>query len=184
MFAVEPMAAKALLPALGGTPTAWNVSLVTYQALLLAGYGWAHLLVRRPVRHQAIAQAVVLLVAVALLPWRGFTPDGAPRDWPAFWVMGVLLRRVALPFFVLASTGPLVQRWLAASDDRAADPTFLYGVGNAASLGALLGYPLVLERLLPLDRAAGERGLTQAGLFCGGFVLYAAVALAVAALVF
>jgi SAM-dependent methyltransferase len=181
LFVIEPMAAKALLPAVGGSPTLWNVSMVLFQTLLLGGYAWAHLLARRlSPRAQAMAQAVVLLAAAALLPWRELSASTPPEGPPALWVLRALFTRVGVPFFVLASTGPLVQRWLALVS-RASDPYFLYAAGNAASLGALLAYPLVLERALPLEGDGAP--LTQRGLFCVGFLVYAVLGLACAALV-
>jgi spermidine synthase len=181
LFVIEPMAAKALLPAVGGSPALWNVSMVAYQGLLLAGYGWAHWLGRRwAPRRQAIAQVVVVVVAVALLPWGGLSGQRAWVEWPSLWVVLTLVGRVAAPFFVLASTGPLMQTWLGVVEyPRRRDATFLYVIGNAASMGALLGYPLILERVLPLE---GGR-LSQTGLLCGGFLAYAALTIACAVMV-
>ena len=47
LFLVQPMIAKMVLPRLGGAPTVWSVAMVFFQAALLAGYAYAHLLVRR-----------------------------------------------------------------------------------------------------------------------------------------
>ena len=38
LFAVQPMFAKMALPVLGGSPAVWSVSMVFFQAALLAGY--------------------------------------------------------------------------------------------------------------------------------------------------
>src|SRR5678815_3949298 len=47
VFIVEPMFGKMVLPRLGGTPAVWNTCMVFYQAVLLAGYAYAHVLSRR-----------------------------------------------------------------------------------------------------------------------------------------
>src|SRR5689334_24261406 len=60
MFTVEPMVARQMLPILGGVPMVWNGCVVFFQAVLLAGYGSAHVLTRR------IASPVRLLVYAGL----------------------------------------------------------------------------------------------------------------------
>src|SRR5438046_384376 len=80
---------------------------------------------------------------VALLP--------ADEDYPILGVIGLLAVAVGVPFFVLSTTSPLLQRWFAASGHPAAkDPYFLYAASNAGSLLGLLGYPLLLEPNLTL----------------------------------
>ena len=64
LFLVQPMFAKMVLPSLGGTPAVWNTCMVFYQAMLLAGYLYAHLTSTcgvpsnhpQKVRHQSGAQ--------------------------------------------------------------------------------------------------------------------------------
>jgi len=71
---------------------------------------------------------------------------------------------VGLPFFVVSTSSPLLQRWFAASGHPLAlDPYFLYGASNLGSLLALIGYPLVVERWLRL----GE----QSHWWAGGYLL-------------
>ncbi|HLD29778.1 MAG TPA: hypothetical protein VJC03_05505, partial [bacterium] len=43
LFLVELMIAKLILPLFGGTPAVWNTCMMFFQAVLLAGYGYAHL---------------------------------------------------------------------------------------------------------------------------------------------
>ena len=40
------MFTKMLLPRLGGAPAVWSVAVVVFQAALLVGYAYAHLLAR------------------------------------------------------------------------------------------------------------------------------------------
>ncbi len=147
------MFARMVLPRLGGSPAVWNTCLVFYQAVLLAGYVYAHLTTRwLGPRRQAAFHMLVLLLPWLVLPIaiRGLgTPSAGSSPTP--WLLGVLSLSVGLPFFVLAASAPMLQSWFAQTGDGAAsDPYFLYGASNAGSLLGLLGYPLLLEPWLRL----------------------------------
>jgi hypothetical protein len=124
-----------------------------FQIALLAGYLYAHLLSTRfgPRAQVGIHAALLLLACVALplaLP-RGFEDPGAKP--PLVWLLGFLTLSIGLPFFVLAATGPLVQRWFSNTNHpHAKDPYFLYAASNVGSLAGLLLYPFVVEPSLPL----------------------------------
>src|SRR6478672_9436012 len=110
LFSVEPMIAKMLLPVLGGTPAVWNTCMVFFQAALLAGYGYAHLtgrFAKQPLLHLALL--VVPWVVLPLAIPESWVPPSAGSPVPA--LLGLLTWRVGLPFFVLATSGPLLQRW-------------------------------------------------------------------------
>jgi hypothetical protein len=154
VFLVQPLVAKMLLPVFGGTPAVWAVSLVFFQAVLLAGYCWAHLSLRfLPLRRQPFVQLPLLLAPFVLLPI-GFAADADPgsRD-PALWLLGVLTLAVGLPFLAVSTASPVLQRWFSATGHGASgDPYFLYAASNAGSLIGLLSYPLVLEPRLTLEQ--------------------------------
>jgi hypothetical protein len=154
MFLVEPMVTKMVLPRLGGSPAAWSTCLVFFQAVLLLGYAYAHLLTRllsRPMQ-VLVHVAVLLPPAAPVLPLdlgAGAPPSGEP---PALWLLMRLTLVAGHPVFAISATAPLLQRWFADLDHEAAgDPYFLYA---ARSLLALLAYPLLVEPALPLDRQA------------------------------
>jgi hypothetical protein len=152
LFSVQPMVAKMLLPVLGGAPATWAVSLCFFQALLLAGYAYAHLLGGTlATRWALIVHAGLLLAAFATLPIQ-LPPDLAPPEGnPYLWLLGTLATLVGLPFFTLSANAPLLQLWFGRiGHRRSADPYFLYGASNAGSLAALLAYPVLIEPLLPL----------------------------------
>jgi hypothetical protein len=153
LFLVEPMVAKMLLPSLGGSPAVWNTAMVFFQSTLLLGYAFAHLTLRRmsPRAHAAL-QIVLLLAVLATLPVALPTGWQPPADVaPALWTLLALTVMVGAPFVMLATVGPTLQRWFSfTAHPRADDPYFLYAAGNAGSLLALLAYPFVLERALPL----------------------------------
>lgn len=153
LFLVQPMFARLVLPLLGGSPAVWNTAMVFYQALLLAGYAYAHASIARlGVRRQAAWHLLVLVVPLALLPIAipaGWTPPAQGN--PAPWLLALMAVAVGAPFFAVSTTSPVVQKWFAASGHaRAADPYFLYAASNIGSLLALLSYPLWLEPRLRL----------------------------------
>jgi hypothetical protein len=148
LFLVQPMLAKLVLPYFGGSPTVWNTCALFFQALLLAGYLYAHLTTRRlGPRRQPWVHLVLLVLPLLVLPV-ALPDDPAPDPGtePALWLLRVLLVAVGLPFLLLATTGPLLQRWFSWSGHpRAQDPYFLYAASNAGSVVGLLGYPFVIE---------------------------------------
>ncbi len=148
-FLVEPLVAKSLLPAYGGTSAVWTTALVFFQSMLLAGYAWAHLTLRAwGLRRNAVLQVAIVVVALAGLV-------AAPLDLPAFsrppagipesgWLLVVLAAVVGLPFFVLASASPTTQRWFAALPG-GREPYRLFAASNAGSLLGLVAYPTLVE---------------------------------------
>jgi len=178
LFLVEPMMAKMALPMLGGTPAVWNTCLVFFQAMLLAGYLYAYAVSRwlRP-RAQILLHVAVALSALAVLPLHlpvGWEPPAATT--PVFSILAMLLLAVGLPFFLLSSSTPMLQRWFSQSGHKSAsDPYFLYAASNAGSLVGLLGYPLILEPALRLS--------TQSHLWGYGYGLFLLMTAACGALV-
>lgn len=153
LFMVQPMVARMLLPIAGGSPSLWNTSMVFFQFALLAGYGYAHVSTNRlgMARHP-ISQVVLLAVPLLLLPISVSKTWRLPVDQsPVLWVLTVLALVVGLPFFVLSTSSPTLQRWFAATGHpNARDPYFLYAAGNLGSVLALVSYPFLVEPLLSL----------------------------------
>jgi hypothetical protein len=162
LFLVQPMLAKMILPLVGGAPEVWNTCMVFFQAALLAGYAYAHLLASRlQVSRQAVIHLSVLLLAAIILPV-GVHNWAAPTDAnPVPALLALLVTCAGLPFFAVAATAPLLQRWFASSGHVSArDPYFLYGASNAGSVLALLSYPAFLE---PSLRLADQSRMWTAG---------------------
>lgn len=169
VFMVQPMAAKLVLPLLGGSPSVWNTSLAFFQTALLVGYGYAHFLQRvRSLRVQAAVHVAALAVAAIVLPLRVSGLVGEPTsDHPALWLLATLALSLGAPFAVLSATAPLVQAWHArvlGQDGR--EPYVLYAASNLGSLLALLAYPVLIE---PLTTLGAQRVGWSLGY--GGFVL-------------
>ena len=155
VFTVQPMAAKLLLPLLGGTPGVWNTSMAFFQAALLAGYAYAHLLQRAgDVRRQVMIHGAALIAAALVLPLRVHDILGPPNaDAPALWLVAALAFMVGAPFAVLSATAPLVQAWHARvfREGEGRGPYVLYAASNLGSLIALLAYPIALEPTLAIQ---------------------------------
>ena len=169
LFWVQPLFTKMVLPLLGGSPSVWNTAMVFFQAALLCGYGYAHLLTRHlGPRSQCLAHLCLLGAAAIALPIgiaEGWRPNsGAP---PALWLLGLLAVSIGAPFFAVATTAPLIQRWFSRTGHpHASDPYFLYAASNLGSVAVLLAFVFVIEPLV------GTRG--QASAWTLGFAALAA----------
>lgn len=153
LFWIEPMFAKMILPMLGGMPAVWNTCMAFYQTVLLLGYIYAHAATKwLGLRWQVICHLGLLFLVFSTLPVSiidGWTPPVTSNPIP--WVFMLLLVSVGLPFFVVSTTAPLLQKWFSTTDHPTAkDPYFLYGTSNLGSLVALLGYPLSWNHFYPL----------------------------------
>ncbi|RYI79689.1 MAG: hypothetical protein EON47_24175, partial [Acetobacteraceae bacterium] len=168
LFSVQPMFTKLVLPIVGGSAAVWSIAMVFFQAILLFGYGYAHLLTRFCPRRLVLPVHLGLaLLAIAMLPVAIPVGWGAmPERYQPVWLLGLFLVAVGLPFFWLSANGPLLQAWYARSGRPDADqPYFLYSASNVGSFAALLSYPVVIEPFLRLG--------AQTGLWAGGFVVLA-----------
>ncbi len=153
LFAVQPMFTKMVLPRLGGAPTVWSVAMVFFQACLLAGYAYAHLVIRRlPLGYGAFGHIAVLALAAAALPIaiaHGF--ETPPEHGIAIWLIALFALSIGLPFAVLSASAPLLQGWFAASGHpQAGNPYVLYAASNLGSFAALIAYPVAIEPWLTL----------------------------------
>ena len=164
LFAVEPMSAKKLLPALGGSSAVWITCLVFFQTALLLGYLYAHWLARRPnSRQAAILHIVLLVLAGATLAFLRQPNLTAASAHPLTAIFEALSLSIGLPFLLLASTSPLLQYWLA-REQGSAILWRLFALSNAGSLLALILYPTLVEPYFSLT--------TQRSAWCCGFGIY------------
>src|SRR5688572_16847011 len=179
LFVVQPMVGRMILPLLGGTPAVWNTCMVFFQACLLLGYAYAHVATRFiPPRVQPIVHVGLMLAPLIVLPIglrAGWAP---PADGnPAVWVLVLLAMTAGLPFAVVSTSGPLLQRWFARTGHADAhDPYFLYAASNLGSMIALLGYPLLVEPATRLAQQSvgwtvGYVGLVGITAYCAAIVL-------------
>src|ERR1051326_4247461 len=146
LFQVQPVIAKIILPWFGGSAAVWTTCLLFFQLVLLLGYLYAHAVVRylKP-KTQMLVHGALLLVSVAALPiypraqWK---PSGTEDQTMS--ILGLLALTVGLPYFLLSTTGPLVQAWYARRF-KGSIPYRLYALSNAGSMFALLSYPVMFE---------------------------------------
>jgi SAM-dependent methyltransferase len=147
LFVVQPLVARLILPWFGGSAAVWTTCMLFFQALLLAGYAYAHWLVKKlPGRvPQATVHTALLVLALAMLPIapaEAWKPTGAEE--PVGHILLLLLASVGLPYFMLAANSPLIQAWYARAHPQR-NPYRLFALSNFASLVALVGYPTVIE---------------------------------------
>ena len=150
LFQVQPLIAKIILPSFGGGAAVWTSCLLFFQGFLLLGYLYAHKLTQlKSIKSQCIIHSVLLLLSLAVLPL-GTAESSlltANNEDPLLAIITQLSIAVGLPYFLLASTGPMVQRWLTFLN-RQTLPYKLYSLSNFASLLALLTFPFLLEPLM------------------------------------
>jgi hypothetical protein len=156
LFQVQPIMGRYVLPWFGGTPAVWSVCLLFFQFALLAGYAYAHWL-RRPFIH-----IMFLAASLAFLPVIPSRP--AMVENPTGRILLLLAASVGMPYFLLSSTAPLLQRWFTQSAE-GRSPWRLYALSNVGSFLALLSYPFLVEPYVRLR--------TQAWVWSGLYVLFA-----------
>ena len=167
LFLVEPIAARQLLPVLGGSAAVWITCLVFFQTALLLGYLYAHWLSGRPASMVHIAILVVSTCAAVIWAIPG-SVSGSDRVPPALTVFLALSQWIGLPFIALAATSPLVQVWWARLETGEI-PYRLYSLSNLASLLALALYPSLVEPNLTLH--------AQRYVWSAGFVVFATISI-------
>lgn len=150
LFLVQPMVARMALPRLGGAPNVWNSAMLVYQALLLAGYAYAHWLGRFTVKRQGMIHLALLAVAGLSLPVELVSLPPIAGMSEALWVPLFLGLSIGPIFFVVSAQAPLMQRWFAAAPG-AGQPWALYAASNLGSFGGILAYPLLVEPYLTLQ---------------------------------
>lgn len=175
LFQVELILSAYVLPWFGGSAAVWTTTMLVFQTLLFAAYAYAHQVASRllsgtQVRlHLALIAASVAALAIAGTRWPSPITPGVnwkPNDTnhPALDIIAILLVSVGIPFFLLSTSGPLLQAWYTRATERA--PYRLYAVSNFGSLLGLLSYPFVVEPLLKLR--------TQGWFWSGLYLVFAA----------
>src|SRR5260221_4920546 len=174
LFLVQPLIARLILPWFGGSAAVWTTCMLFFQALLLAGYAYAHFLQRNVLdgKRKALIHSILLAVAVATLPiapTESWKPAGDAE--PVTPILLLLGATIGLPYLLLASTSPLLHAWFTQARP-GANPYRLFAVSNLASLIALIGYPFLVEPVFSAHQ--------QVTLWSWLFALFAVICAAVA----
>ena len=172
LFQVQPLIAKVILPWFGGSAAVWTICMLFFQLLLLAGYVYSHAYVRMRIPARRTIHVALLVAAAATLPLAAsaaWKPTGG--EDPTWRILALLVTSVGLPYFMLSTTGPLVQVWYARTFE-GASPYRLFALSNLGSMIALVSYPLAVEPLLALG--------AQTAIWSGGFVVFALACAALA----
>ncbi len=154
LFQVQPLISKFILPWFGGSPTVWTAAMLFFQTVLFGGYVYAHVITRHcppPVQgkvHLALL-AVAALLAWLVLPGESFKPTG--DEDPIGRILLLLGVSVGIPYFCLATTGPLIQYWYLRVGT-GGSVFRLYALSNVGSFLALLSFPYVFEPLFELQQ--------------------------------
>jgi hypothetical protein len=179
LFVVQPMYAKRLLPALGGSPAVWNTVMVFFQAALLTGYAYAHLMTRWRQRRWAARLHLALLAVAVMLPIMPL-PTASPHGnfSSIVWLLNTLVWGIGPAFILVSASSPLIQGWFSRTDHPLRDdPYFLYAASNIGSFAALIAYPIVIEPFFPvaIQIVAWRIGLVVLGILlwsCSRQVVY------------
>ncbi|HEY4361617.1 MAG TPA: fused MFS/spermidine synthase [Bryobacteraceae bacterium] len=168
LFQVQPLIAKFILPWFGGSAAVWSAALLFFQLLLLAGYFYAHCLIRylKPKKQLTVHFTLLALslLTLPIIPRAYWKPDGFGE--PTFKILLLLAATIGLPYMLLSASSPLLQAWYVRKR-HGAIPYRLFALSNFGSFLALLSYPFLIEPRLALS--------TQAYGWSGGFALFAVV---------
>lgn len=182
LFQMQLIVAKYILPWFGGTAAVWTTCMVVFQVLLLAGYLYAHFVAtrltveaQRRLHLGVLMAAAMLILALSILWPSAITPGAAWKpgsvDHPALKVGLIILLAAGLPFFVLSTSAPLLQRWFA-GQRRGVEVYRLYALSNLGSMVGLLAFPILIEPVLRMK--------TQGRVWSLLFVVYAGLCAACA----
>lgn len=164
LFQTELILAKYILPWFGGTPAVWNTCMLFYQSVLLAGYAYSHWLCtrldrkRQALMHMGAVVIALFTLAITIALWGSPLTPGTHWKYvlsgnPILHIVLLLTIATGIPFFLLSTTGPLMQHWFGRLYP-GQSPYRLYAISNLGSLVGLLGYPFLLEWLLPIRKQA------------------------------
>jgi len=171
LFQVQPVIAKIILPWFGGSAAVWTTCMLFFQLGLLVGYLYAHAVIRylKPRVQMAVHVALLLASTLALPIYPGpqWKPTGTAE--PTLGILTLLAGTVGLPYFLLSTTGPLLQAWYARRF-KGAMPYRLYALSNAGSMFALISYPVLFEPVYTTHQQAWMWSAAY-----GGFILLCAI---------
>jgi hypothetical protein len=173
LFLVQPVIAKQILPWFGGSAAVWTTCMVFFQMTLLAGYAYADWLINKVQQKKQIwihgSLVAISLIFLPIIPSLHLKPSDAEQ--PTGRILILLALTIGVPYFLLSTTGPLVQAWFARSFPTG-NVYRLYALSNIGSLLALGAYPFVIE--------PQTTSLQQSNAWSIGYALFALLIVATA----
>ncbi|MBZ5591516.1 MAG: fused MFS/spermidine synthase [Acidobacteriia bacterium] len=173
LFEIEPIIAKIVLPWFGGSAAVWTTCLLFFQTVLLAGYLYAHVAMRRLAPRTQVFMHIGLLAASILtlpvIPGAAWKPLG--NEDPSWRILGLLAVTLGLPYLLLSATTPMLQAWYARTHENAT-PYRLFALSNAGSMLALVSYPVLVEPVF----STGHQAWTWSAAYLGFVLLCGSVA--------
>lgn len=174
LFLVQPIIAKQILPWFGGSAAVWAICMVFFQSVLMAGYAYADWISHRfTPKTQVLIHVALLATSLAFLPIIA-NPELKPggNEDPALRIIVLLIATIGLPYFLLSTTGPLIQSWVARTDIGSHVYRY-FSLSNLASLIALICYPFLIEPNAAIAGQANAWSLAYAAFTllcaCSGF---------------
>jgi len=168
LFQVQPLIAKIILPWFGGSAAVWAAAMLFFQLLLLAGYAYAHTVIRflRPKAQMSVHAALLAgsCLLLPILPSPSWKPSEAGD--PTLRILLLLGVTIGLPYFLLSSTSPLLQAWYVRRSGTGL-PYRLFALSNFGSMLALISFPFLVEPKLTSRQ--------QAYTWSAAYVLFAAM---------
>ena len=182
LFQIQPMIGKFILPWFGGTPAVWSTLMLFFQVLLTGGYSYAYWLIARVkqksqilIHSSVIGLAILVLFFLSFIWTSPITPDSTWKpdavSTPVLDIFKILILSIGLPYFLLASNGPLMQAWFSRLFPQRSYAS-LYALSNTGSLLGLLVYPVLIEPTFTLHR--------QGWMWATGFTLFGLLAIRIA----
>jgi hypothetical protein len=178
VFQIQLIFGKVLLPRLGGSSAVWATSMLFFTGMLFCGYLYAYVISLQAQRTQIRIHLTLIVlgtiwILICLIVWHSGAP---PLEWiagkdlpPAVSTLLMLLSAIGISYFLLSTTGPLIQYWYGITTQE--EPYSLYAVSNVGSFLALISYPLLVEPLTTLEH--------QKLAWATAFLVYAALSVAV-----
>lgn len=175
LFQVQPLISKFILPWFGGSPAVWTTAMLFFQCVLFGGYLYSHVTstylgLQRQTQLHIVLLIAASIMAIFVIPMDSLKPVGDEN--PTLKILVLLGTCVGLPYFMLSTTGPLIQSWFSRAYP-GASPYRLFALSNFGSLLALASFPFVFEPNLELPQM-GKFWMYGFWIFAG-LCIYAAI---------
>jgi len=154
LFQVQPLISKFILPWFGGSPAVWTTAMLFFQCVLFGGYLYSHVTstylgLQRQTQLHIVLLLAASIMAMFVIPMDSLKPTGDEN--PTLKILMLLGTCVGLPYFMLSTTGPLIQAWFSRAYP-GASPYRLFALSNFGSLLALASFPFLFEPNLELPQ--------------------------------